>query len=89
MIMIIIIIIIIIVIITRKRIIILMIFINHQINGENYLVPAEMKRVSSRADLRHNCLNINWLVAQLSKNCVSIFPWGDQETTMAMTMPVK
>ncbi|XP_015773272.1 PREDICTED: uncharacterized protein LOC107351491 isoform X1 [Acropora digitifera] len=42
------------------------------INGENYLVPAEVKRVSSRADLRHNCLNINWLVAQLSKNCMQV-----------------
>lgn len=38
------------------------------INSENYLLPADLKNPSSRADLMHSSLNINWLVAQLSKN---------------------
>ncbi|XP_068750368.1 uncharacterized protein [Montipora capricornis] len=38
------------------------------INSENYLLPADLKIPPSRADLMHSSLNINWLVAQLSKN---------------------
>ena len=41
-----------------------------QINGENYLLPSDLKSPSSRADLMHSSLNINWLVKQLSENYV-------------------
>ena len=44
-----------------------------QINGENYLLPIDLKSPSSRADLIHSSLNINWLVKQLSKKYVCIF----------------
>ena len=44
-----------------------------QINGENYLLPNDLKSPSSRADLIHSSLNINWLVKQLSKKYVCIF----------------
>lgn len=43
-----------------------------QINGENYLLPSDIKSPSTRADLIHCSLNINWLVKQLSKNHVRI-----------------
>ena len=41
-----------------------------QINGENYLLPSDLRNPSSRADLIHSSLNINWLVKQLSENYV-------------------
>lgn len=42
------------------------------INGENYLLPADLKSPSSRADLIHSSLNINWLVSQLSRNYMQV-----------------
>jgi len=42
------------------------------INGENYLLPADLKSPSSRADLMHSALNINWLVSQLSKSYMQV-----------------
>ncbi|XP_022792922.1 uncharacterized protein LOC111331953 [Stylophora pistillata] len=43
-----------------------------QINGENYLLPRDLKTPSSRADLIHSSLNINWLVKQLSKKYMQV-----------------
>lgn len=43
-----------------------------QINGENYLLPSDLKSPSSRADLMHSSLNINWLVKQLSENYMQV-----------------
>lgn len=43
-----------------------------QINGENYLLPIDLKSPSSRADLIHSSLNINWLVKQLSKKYMQV-----------------
>lgn len=43
-----------------------------QINGENYLLPKDLKTPSSRADLIHSSLNINWLVKQLSKKYMQV-----------------
>lgn len=43
-----------------------------QINGENYLLPSDLKSPSSRADLMHSSLNINWLVKQLCENYMQV-----------------